>query len=76
MRLYLRRLKRLFLPAFISCLILAIPVYVLVFTVLPRYIGYAEPKPFTDSLLMALIFALLWAFFSPVVLEDEKEDGK
>jgi len=49
MRFYLRRLKRL-LPAFIGALIVAIPGSVLVFTVLPHYIGYTEPKPYTESL--------------------------
>ncbi len=72
MRLYLRRLKRLFLPAFISFLIVAIPAYVLVFTVLPHYIGYTEPKPYPDSLLLAFISALLMAFFSPLIMRNKR----
>jgi len=75
MRLYLRKLKRLFLPAFIGTLIVAIPVCVLAFTVLPHYIGYTEPKPYTDSLLSAFISALLTAFFSPLI-EKEMERKK
>jgi len=67
MKLYLRRLKRLFLPAFISYFIVAIPGFVLVFTVLPHYIRYTEPKPYTDSLLLAFIWALLMTVFTPLI---------
>ena len=69
---YFRTLKRLFLPAFISYFIVATAGYVLVFTVLPQYIRYTEPWPYTNSLLLALIYTLLMALFPPLIMKDKR----
>ena len=73
---YFRMLKRLYLPFFIADLIVTIPIAVLGFTVLPQYIRYTEPKPYTDSILMGLIWALLWGLFSPILVKDIEEEKK
>ena len=51
----------LWLQWFIGGLIPAVPGYILVFSILPHYIRYTEPKPFIDSLLQGLVWASLFA---------------
>jgi hypothetical protein len=54
MRHYLKSLERFFTPSLISGLTVAVPGYVLTFTVLPQYIRFIEPKPLTHSLLLGV----------------------
>uniref|UniRef100_A0A7C4FED7 Uncharacterized protein n=1 Tax=Ignisphaera aggregans TaxID=334771 RepID=A0A7C4FED7_9CREN len=66
---YLELLKRNFILYLISYLIVGIPGYVLTFTVLPQYIRFIEPKPLTHSLLLGFLWALMFSFLTPVVIE-------
>jgi len=74
MRLYLRRLRKLFLPYFTIYLLAGVPLYVLGFTVLPQYIGHREPVPYAESMLMGLIFALVVALLAPLIVKNKKAE--
>lgn len=58
---------------FISGLIVAIPVYVLVLSILPHYVRYIEPQPLNYSILQALVWAAFMSIVMPIVQRFEKK---
>ena len=68
----LNRYVKLYFLSFIGCLIVAVPGYVLVFTVLPHYVRYTEPKPIHDSLLLVTLWAALMSIAMPIIQRYEK----
>jgi len=59
----------------ISCLIVAIPGHVLVFSVLPHYVKYTEPWSLHESVLDGFIWVALFAAFM-LVMEVRKKHKK
>lgn len=62
-----------FILLFISNLIVAIPVFVLIFSILPHYVRFTEPYPLHLAVLQGLIWAVLMASIMLVIERFKKQ---
>jgi len=58
-----------FIGRFITALVIGIPIYILFLSILPRYLGYMEPKSIEEAVLgvisATLFFAIIATFVPP-----------
>jgi len=64
-----------FIDRFVFYLMLALPIFILSYSILPRYLRYIDPKPIEDAVFEAVIAALLMAIISPVRLGQAVVEG-
>jgi len=71
----IRKLIATFIDRFILLFVLAIPIFILGDSILPRYLRYIDPKPVEDAVFEAVIVALLMAIIPPVKLGEAVVKG-
>jgi len=71
----IHKLIATFIDRFIFYLVLALPIFILSYSILPRYLRYIDPKSIEDAVFEAVIAALLMAIIPPVKLGQAVVEG-